>query len=97
MGDTGIPAYLLKKVSKPSFTISETPHKYLNHTFYYPGRVEWNTVSMTLADPVEPDAAALVMKAIHASGYSPLTENIMDPHTMSKKKSCGTASWFVSV
>ena len=89
MGSTGIPAYILKKVSKPSFTISETPHKYLNHTFWYPGRVEWNTVTMTLADPVEPDAAALVVSAIHESGYSPLTEDISNPHTMSKKKSVG--------
>ena len=28
--------YLLKKVNKPSFEISETEHKYINHTFWYP-------------------------------------------------------------
>ena len=87
LGKTNIPAYILKKVSKPSFTVSETPHKYLNHTFWYPGRVEWNTVAMTHADPVEPDAAALVVAAIEASGYSPLTQHTTKPATMSKKKS----------
>jgi len=86
MGGTGIPAYTLKKVSKPSFTVSETAHKYLNHTYWYPGRVEWNTVSMTLADPVNPDAAAMVMAVIQASGYSPLTQYVDHPKTMSKKK-----------
>ena len=24
-----------KSVTKPTFTVSETEHKYLNHTFYY--------------------------------------------------------------
>ena len=86
MGATGIPAYILKKVSKPSFSVSETEHKYLNHTYWYPGRVTWNTISMTLADPVEPDAAALVLSAIEASGYSPLIKDEPTPSTMSKAK-----------
>jgi hypothetical protein len=86
MGNTRIPAYVLKKVSKPSFTVSETAHKFLNHTYWYPGRVEWNTVSMTLADPVNPDAAGLVMEAIQESGYSPLTHEPAKPKTMSKSK-----------
>jgi hypothetical protein len=81
-----IPVYTLKKVSKPSFTVTETPHKYLNHTFYYPGRVEWATITMTLADPVAPDAAAFVTDMIKNSGYSPATKET-DVQTMSKMAS----------
>lgn len=66
----GIPQWLCKKVSKPSFAVSETEHTYLNHKFYYPGRVEWNTVTVTLADPVAPDAAKTMVDIIKASGYS---------------------------
>ena len=47
-----IEVYTIKKVSKPSFTVSESSHQYLNHTFYYPGRVEWSTVSFSLIDPI---------------------------------------------
>ena len=81
-----IPVYTLKKVAKPSFTVTEAAHKYLNHTFYYPGRVEWATVAMTLADPVAPDAASIVTKMIKDSGYSPATSADAQ-QTMSKKKS----------
>jgi len=80
----GIPQWLCKKVSKPSFTVSETEHTYLNHKFWYPGRVEWNTVSVTLADPVNPDAAETMMAILAQSGYNiPLAAD--QTKTMSKK------------
>ena len=80
-----IPSWTLKKVAKPSYTVSETSHKYINHTYWYPGRVEWNTISLTLADPVDPDAAATVTQIIRSSGYSPaLSADALD--TMSKAK-----------
>lgn len=85
---SSIPVYVLKKVSKPSFTVTETPHKYLNHTYYYPGRVEWNTVTCTIADPVDPDMAATIAGIIQASGYQP-AQNENDLATMSKKRAVG--------
>ena len=54
----GIPQWICKKVTKPSFSLSEAEHTYLNHKFYYPGRVEWSTIDVTLVDPVSPDASA---------------------------------------
>jgi len=66
-----IPAWFLSKVTKPSFTISDVGHKYLNHTYYFPGKVEWDKVSCTLVDPADPDAAGIVMGIISASGYQP--------------------------
>ena len=64
-----IEQYLLKKVDKPSFDISETEHKYINHTFWYPGRVTWNEIEMTLVDPVTPDASDKMFDVLKQSGY----------------------------
>jgi len=80
----GIPQWIIKKVNKPSFTINEAKHNYLNHTFYYPGRVEYEKSSITLVDPVSPDASAIMMAILEGSGYSiPNTANVTQ--TISKK------------
>jgi hypothetical protein len=81
--------WMVKNIGKPSITLTEASHQYLNHTFYYPGRVSWNTVSVTLVDPVSPDATATMMKAINASGYTvPDTADVLD--TVSKSGAVGT-------
>ena len=46
-----------KTATKPSFQIAAAEHKYLNHTFYYPGTVTWQDVTITLVDPTSPDVA----------------------------------------
>jgi len=72
----GMPQWVVKKVTKPSFKVTETAHDYLIHKFYYPGRVEWNTVSVTLADPVQPDSSATMLRILQDSGYAfPTTAN----------------------
>ena len=77
-----------KTVNKPSFQIAEAEHKYLNHTFYYPGSVTWQDISVTLVDPVDPDMTATLSDIVEASGYSPpTTANSLG--TMSKAKSAG--------
>jgi len=58
-----IPSYVIKKADKPSFTISETKHSFLGHNFFFPGKLEWKEVSITLVDAAgynekdEPDLA----------------------------------------
>ena len=46
-----------KKADKPTVSFGEASHSYLNHTYYWPGRAEWNEVSVTLVDPIEPALA----------------------------------------
>tara|TARA_B100000029_G_scaffold413696_1_gene416843 strand:- start:377 stop:961 length:585 start_codon:yes stop_codon:yes gene_type:complete len=75
-----VPIWICKKVTKPNFTITETPHKYLNHTFYYPGRVEWDKVSVTLVDPVQPDSAKLMWNILTKSGYRLHGDGDPSPH-----------------
>lgn len=81
----GAALWYAKTVSKPSFTVNSAEHKYLNHTFFYPGAVTWQDVSLTLVDPVEPDMAATLSDIIVQSGYSPPTD-ANDLGTMSKAK-----------
>ena len=64
----GVPQWIVKKVSKPTVNISEAEHTFLNYKFYYPGRVEWDEISLTLADPVNPDASAMMEDMIIKSG-----------------------------
>jgi len=76
-------------VTKPSFTISTAEHKYLNHTFYYPGSVTWNTITVNMVDPVDPDITATLSDIIVGGGYSPPTDaNSLG--SMSKAKATNT-------
>lgn len=77
--------WFAKGVKKPKINVSETPHAYLNHTFKYPGRVTWDDVTVTLVDPVEPNAAAHLAAVIQASGYV-IPGNYTHVTTISKKK-----------
>ena len=69
-GGTAILWYA-KTANKPSFALSTAEHKYLNHTFYYPGSVTWNEVSITMVDPTEPDMAGTLASIVEPAGYSP--------------------------
>ena len=62
-------SYVITKVNRPSFEVGESEHNYINHKFYYPGRVTWNDVSFSLVDAVKPDSTGLLMKMLMASGY----------------------------
>lgn len=77
-----------KTAAKPSFTIGSSEHKYLNHTFYYPGSVTWNTISIAMVDPVDPDMTATLSDIIVQSGYSP-PNDANSLGTMSKAKAAG--------
>ena len=70
-GNLALPTWIVKSVTKPSFSIGEAQHTYINHTFYYPGKISWNTVDVTVVDPGEPnDASKKLVDAIRASGYA---------------------------
>ena len=63
--------WFAKKVGKPNFTVTESVHEFFNHKFYYPGRVEWQPVTLTLVDPVDKDVntAAQLAALAEAAGY----------------------------
>mgnify|MGYP001250831452 CR=1 FL=1 len=73
----GIPYYTIKKVNRPTYEIAEAEHKFINHTFYFPGRVTYNTISFTIVDTASPDAAETLKQMLYGAGYAlPKNENV---------------------
>jgi hypothetical protein len=68
IGESGVLWYA-KKAEKPQVSFTESTHNYLNHTYYWPARAEWNEVTITLVDPVDPDLASQMVDAIFGMGY----------------------------
>ena len=62
--------YLVKKASKPQWSMEDADHTFLNHTFKYPGRVKWENISVTIVDPGgSNDASRVLYDVLQASGY----------------------------
>lgn len=74
----GVPQWIVKTTGKPNFSVSESEHSFINYKFYYPGRLEWEEISMTLVDPVDPDASGTMLELIKESGYVPPHEFLND-------------------
>jgi hypothetical protein len=80
----GIPTWMVKKTKKPEAEIGEIEVAYLNHSFFFPGRLKWSTIDITLLDPVTPDASATMRDILHSSGYH-FPKDPNDTTTISKK------------
>jgi len=85
-----IPEFLVKKVKKPEWEIGSIEHKFLNHSFFYPGKVKWTPLDVTIVDTIDPTANASqqIMHILEESGYElPTTPKITEGWgTVSKKK-----------
>ena len=75
----GIPQWIVKTTGKPNFSVTESEHSFINYKFYYPGRLEWDEISMTLVDPVDPDASKTMTDLMLLSGYVPPHQFLNDP------------------
>lgn len=62
-------SYALKKVDKPKASVKEASHAYLNHKFYYPGRLEWEPINMVFASVSQPDATFVINEVLKNAGY----------------------------
>ena len=59
-----------KTTNKPEISISaDTTHKFLGHTFKFPGSVSWNDIEMTLVDPIDEKASTKLLQIVEAAGY----------------------------
>jgi len=91
----GIREFLVKKVKKPEWEITSVEHKFLNHSFWYPGKIKWATLDITIVDTIDPSANASqqVMHILEESGYElPQTPKVTQGWgTISKKKAVGDA------
>ena len=62
LGDTGIPAFTIKTMQRPQITFDEVVLEHMNITKYVKGKGRWQTIQITLYDPIVPSAASAVMR-----------------------------------
>ena len=60
----GVPAYLIKTANRPQVTFEEVTLEHMNVKRYVKGKAAWQTLQVTLYDPIVPSAAQAVMEWI---------------------------------
>mgnify|MGYP001163741295 CR=1 FL=1 len=88
----GIPQWIIKTTGKPNFTVTESEHAFINYKFYYPGRLEWAEITVSLVDPVDPDASHTMLQLIENSGYVAPHNFLNDPQSRGKASNVVTFS-----
>ena len=86
----GIPAYLIKKIARPSITFNEVVLDHINVKRKIKGKANWENISCELYDPVTPSGAQAVMEWVrlhHESvtgrdGYSDFYKKNIDIETL---------------
>ena len=89
MSNLGGTLWMAKKVDRPTLSLTEAKHDFLNHSFYWPARAEWSEISITLVDPVSPDIAGSLMTFLQTSGYKLPAGTSAALSTISKKGALG--------
>jgi len=69
-GNALMPSWIIKKVSRPTFKVTEVAHSFLDKKFYFPGKVDWDPVTCTVAEPVTPNATKELYRYLVGSGYN---------------------------
>ena len=62
MNIEGIPAFLVKTTGRPNITLNEVALDHINVKRYVKGKAEWQTLTVTLYDPIVPSGAQAVME-----------------------------------
>ena len=86
----GIPAYLIKKIDRPSITFGEVVLDHINVKRKIKGKAVWNPITVNAYDPVTPSGAQAVMEWIRLShesvtgrdGYSDFYKKEIRIHTL---------------
>ena len=58
----GVPAYLIKTANRPTITFEEIELDHINVKRYVKGKGAWETLDITLYDPIVPSGAQAVME-----------------------------------
>ena len=66
----GVPAYLIKKVARPSITFEEVVMDHINIQRYVKGKGAWQDLAIEMYDPVVPSAAQACMEWVRLSHES---------------------------
>ena len=66
----GLQEFYLKSAARPSLTQKETEVEFLNTSVFILGRFTWNTMVVTLRDPIGPSATQAVMEWVRLGSES---------------------------
>ena len=91
-------AWWAKTCDAPSFDVSEVEHNFYDNKYYYPGRVTWNEINMTVVDPKSINVAYALNKIIADSQYNVKSSATGELKSMSKASTqagLGTVSIYV--
>ena len=66
----GINSWYVEKASRPSIKIEHKEIKFLNTETYVAGSFNWETISVTLRDPIGPSASQAVMEWVRLHAES---------------------------
>jgi hypothetical protein len=70
MNISGIPAYMIKTANRPQITFEEVELNHMNVKRYVKGKGAWQSLQVTLYDPIVPSAAQAAMEWIRLSHES---------------------------
>ena len=85
MNIDGIPAYVIKTANRPQITFDEVELNHMNVKRYVKGKGAWQTLQITLYDPIVPSAAQAVMEWVRL-GHESVTGR--DGYSDFYKKDC---------
>lgn len=68
--DLGIQEWWVNNTSRPSITIGNTEIPFLNTSTYVAGRYKWESINITLRDPIGPSASQAVMEWVRLHAES---------------------------
>jgi hypothetical protein len=81
----GIPAYMIKTANRPQITFEEVELHHMNVKRYVKGKGAWQTLQITMYDPIVPSAAQAVMEWVRL-GHESVTGR--DGYSDFYKKDC---------
>lgn len=68
--DLGIQEWWVSSASRPTITASETEIPFLNTSTWVVGRYTWDSIDVTLRDPIGPSASQAVMEWVRLASES---------------------------
>ncbi len=66
----GVPAYLIKTANRPNIEFEEVTLEHMNVKRYVKGKATWQSIAVTLYDPIVPSGAQAVMEWVRLSHES---------------------------
>lgn len=93
-----LPQYLAKSAGKPSFSINNHEHNFLNHKFNFPGMISWDPIEITFVDAGDSgdDTASALYQLLTNSGYvTPGDENAARNNAINKSSATSAAGQII--